>query len=247
MIKKPKLTGTGKERKTDPRGLTRGAKHRVKTARKRKSSSTRWLQRQLNDPYVAAAQRDGYRSRAAYKLTELDERFHFLKGARSVVDLGAAPGGWTQVVTEKCNKQVKVAGIDLLEVEPIAGATFLEMDFTTEDAEKALLDLLDGPVDIVLSDMAAAATGHRPTDHIRTQELVELAFYFARDVLAENGIFVAKVFRGGADQDLLAEMRKSFDKVRHFKPAASRPESAETYLVAQGFRKSKKGFQEKVK
>ncbi len=238
MIKRPKLTRTGKERKTDPRGLTRGEKFRVKTSRGRKISSVRWLQRQLNDPYVDAANRDGYRARSAYKLLELDDKFSFLRNARTIVDLGAAPGGWTQVALKKAGRKARVVGIDLLEVAPLDGATFLQMDFTTNAAEEKLLELLQGPVDLVMSDMAATTTGHQQTDHIRTLALVEIAFDFARKTLKEGGIFVTKVFRGGADQDLLAEMKKSFKSVRHFKPPASRAQSAETYLVAQGFRKA---------
>lgn len=237
MIKRPKLTRTGKERKTNASGLTRGEKFRVKSSRGRTISSTRWLQRQLNDPYVDAARRDGYRARSAYKLLELDEKFSFLRQAGSIVDLGAAPGGWTQVALKKSHKKARVVGIDLLEIDQIEGAEFLQMDFTTDDAEKALLDLLDGPVDLVMSDMAAATTGHQKTDHIRTLALVEVAFDFARKTLGEKGVFVAKVFRGGTDQQLLAEMKSCFKTVRHFKPPASRAESAETYLVAQGFRK----------
>ncbi len=239
MIKRPKLTRTGKERKTDPRGLTRGEKFRVKTSRGRKISSVRWLQRQLNDPYVDAAHRDGYRARSAYKLLELDDKFSFLRQARTIVDLGAAPGGWTQVALKKAGRKARVVGIDLLEVPPLDGATFLQMDFTTDAAEEKLFELLAGDaVDLVMSDMAAATTGHQQTDHIRTLALVELAFDFAKKTLGEGGIFVTKVFRGGADQDMLAEMKKSFKSVRHFKPPASRAQSAETYLVAQGFRKA---------
>lgn len=236
MIKKPKLSKTGKVRRVDPRGITRGKKTHVKTARYRKSSSTRWLQRQLNDPYVAASKRDGYRSRAAYKIIELDEKFGFLHGAKSVVDLGAAPGGWTQVAAKECAGNVSIIGIDLLEVAPVAGAQMLKMDFTTDEAEKALLDLIDGPVDLVMSDMAAATTGHQNTDYIRTLGLMELAFDFAKKVLGKNGTFVAKVFAGGTDNKLLADLKKHFKSVRHFKPPASRSESKETYLVAQGFK-----------
>ncbi|MEZ5759266.1 MAG: RlmE family RNA methyltransferase [Emcibacteraceae bacterium] len=235
MIKKPKLSKSGKERKLDPRGIVRGEKTRVKTARYRKSSSTRWLQRQLNDPYVAAAKRDGYRSRAAYKLLELDEKFNFLHGVKSVVDLGAAPGGWAQVAAKQCAGDVRIIGIDLLEVAPVPGAIMLQMDFTTDEAEKALLDLIDGPVDLVMSDMAAATTGHQNTDYLRTIGLVELAFDFATKVLVKNGTFVAKVFAGGTDNKLLEDVKKRFKSVRHYKPPASRSESKETYLVAQGF------------
>lgn len=236
MIKKPKLSKSGKVRRVDPRGIVRGEKTHVKTARYRKTSSTRWLQRQLNDPYVAAAQRDGYRSRAAYKIIELDEKFSFLHNIRSVVDLGAAPGGWAQVATQLCSGDVKIVGIDLLEVAALPGATFLEMDFTSDEAEKALLDLIDGPVDLVMSDMAAATTGHQNTDYIRTLGLAELAFDFAKKTLGKNGTFVTKVFAGGTDNTLLEDVRKNFNKVRHYKPPASRSESKETYLVAQGFK-----------
>jgi 23S rRNA (uridine2552-2'-O)-methyltransferase len=238
MIKKQKINKSGKVARVDPRGIVRGGKTRVKTARYRKSSSTRWLQRQLNDPYVAASKRDGYRSRAAYKLLELDDRFSFLHGVHTVVDLGAAPGGWTQVARHQCAGDVSIIGIDLLEVRPILGATFLEMDFTTDEAEKVLLDLIDGPIDLVMSDMAVATTGHQNTDYIRTLGLVELAFDFAKKTLAKNGTFVAKVFSGGTETELLKDIRANFTKVRHFKPPASRSESKETYLVAQGFKKS---------
>lgn len=235
-VKKPKLDKSGKVKRSDPRGIVRGEKTRVKTARYRKSSSTRWLQRQLNDPYVAAANRDGYRSRAAYKLIELDEKFSFLKGVKSVVDLGAAPGGWTQVAVKECSNNVKIVGIDLLEIDPIAGAEFLKMDFTEAGAEQALLNMLDGPVELVMSDMAAATTGHQNTDYIRTIGLVELGFHFAKKVLAENGTYIAKVFRGGTETELLNDLKKHFKTVRHFKPPASRSESKETYMVAQGFK-----------
>ncbi len=236
MIKKPKLSKTGKERKLDPRGIVRGGKTHVKTARYRKSSSTRWLQRQLNDPYVAAAKRDGYRSRAAYKIIELDEKFNFLHGAKAVVDLGAAPGGWSQVAAKECAGNVSIIGIDLLEVAPVAGATMLKMDFSTPEAEEALLKLIDGPIDLVMSDMAASTTGHQNTDYIRTLGLMELAFDFAIKVLGTDGTFIAKVFAGGTDANILANLKSNFTSVRHFKPPASRSESKETYLVAQGFK-----------
>ncbi|MBT5187184.1 MAG: RlmE family RNA methyltransferase [Kordiimonadaceae bacterium] len=236
-MKKPKLSKTGKERRLDPRGIVRGEKTRVHTARRRKSSSTRWLQRQLNDPYVAASKRDGFRSRAAYKIIELDERFSFLHGVKTVVDLGAAPGGWTQVAAKKCSGNVRIIGIDLLEIAPIADAEFVQMDFTENEAEQKLLDMLDGEkIDLVMSDLAAATTGHQNTDYIRTIGLVELGFDFAKKVLAENGTYVAKVFRGGTDTDLLIDLKKHFNKVRHFKPPASRSSSKETYMIAQGFK-----------
>jgi len=236
-MKKPKLSKSGKERRLDPRGIVRGEKTRVHTARRRKNSSTRWLQRQLNDPYVAASKRDGYRSRAAYKIIELDERFSFLHGVKSVVDLGAAPGGWTQVAAKQCAGNVRIIGIDLLEIAPIADAEFVQMDFTDNEAEKKLLDMLDGEkVDLVMSDLAAATTGHQNTDYIRTIGLVELGFDFAKKVLAPDGTYIAKVFRGGTDTDLLIDLKKHFNKVRHFKPPASRSASKETYMVAQGFK-----------
>jgi len=238
VIKRPKLSGTGKIRKTNASGLTRGEKFRVKTSRGRKISSVRWLQRQLNDPYVDAARLDGYRARSAYKLLELDEKFSFLKQAKVIVDLGAAPGGWTQVALKKSGRKARIIGIDLLEIAPLDGASFLQMDFTTPEAEAKMLALCQGPVDLVMSDMAAATTGHQQTDHIRTLALVELAFDFAKKTLGDGGVFVTKVFRGGADQKLLAEMRKCFATVRHFKPPASRAGSAETYLMARGFNKN---------
>jgi 23S rRNA (uridine2552-2'-O)-methyltransferase len=212
---------------------------RVKTAKKRTTSSTRWLQRQLNDPDVAAAKREGYRSRAAFKLAELDDQVKFLKPGIRVVDLGAAPGGWTQVAVERVKPQQsggQVIGIDLLEVPPIAGATILLGDFMADDAPHRLEELLEGPVDVVLSDMAASATGHTQTDHIRIIALAETAQDFAEQVLAPGGTFIAKVLRGGTERDLLERLKKNFTKVRHIKPPASRADSAEMYVVATGFR-----------
>ena len=209
---------------------------RVKTARRRSEQSTRWLERQLNDPYVKRAKAEGYRSRAAYKLIELDERFHFLKGARAIVDLGIAPGGWAQVVRKQCPKAA-VAGIDLLEVDPIPGVEILQMDFMADDAPAALQQALGGQVvDLVLSDMAANTVGHQQTDHLRTMGLVEAAAYFAVDVLKPGGHFVAKVLAGGADNDLVALLKKNFSAVKHAKPPASRKGSSEWYVVAQGFK-----------
>ena len=235
-MKRPKLTRTGKPRKISGHGITSGQKQRVHTARGRKLSSTRWLQRQLNDPYVAAAKREGYRSRAAYKLIELDEKFHFLKNAQTIVDLGAAPGGWTQVVAKKCSKDAVIVGIDILPMEPVAGATILEMDFLSEKAEAELSRLIGGEADLIISDMAAPTTGHKETDHLRTMALVEAAWYFAEDVLKKGGTFVAKVFAGGTNNELLDSMKGRFDSIRHYKPPASRTGSPETYLVAMGFR-----------
>lgn len=220
----------------DPRSVSRGPKVRVKTAARRKTSSTRWLQRQLNDPYVAAAKRDGYRSRAAFKLLELNERFEFLKGARRVVDLGAAPGGWTQVVRQICGAQTKVVGIDLQDVEPIEGAVIIKLDFMADNAERELMALLEGPAHVVLSDMAAASTGHQQTDHLRTMALCEAAFLFAVKVLCPGGAFVAKVLRGGTEDKLLVAMKRNFKVVRHAKPPASRADSTESYIVAMGFK-----------
>jgi len=235
VLKKPRPTKGKKSNRVDPRGVTRGPKTRVKTARYRKTSSTRWLQRQLNDPYVAAAQRDGYRSRAAYKLLELNDRFHFLDNARTIVDLGAAPGGWSQVALQETNNRARIVGIDLLEVEPLGGAVFLKMDFLDDDAEQKLIDTLGGSADIVMSDMAATTTGHRQTDHLRTMALVETAFDFTCKVLSPGGTFIAKVLRGGTEDDLLRVMKAQFQHIRHYKPPASRPESTETYVIAQGF------------
>jgi len=217
----------------------RDLKVRVKTARRRKASSTRWLARQLNDPYVAAARRAGYRSRAAFKLAELDDRFHFLKPGARVVDLGAAPGGWTQVAVARTRAALgagAVLAVDLQDMDPVPGARFLKLDFTEPDADAAVRLALAGPVDVVLSDMAAAATGHKPTDHLRIVHLCELAYDLAATVLAPGGSFVAKVLQGGAEATLLRRLKRGFESVRHVKPPASRAESAETYLVAQGFR-----------
>lgn len=220
----------------DPRSIGRGPKVRVKTAKKRSTSSARWLERQLNDPYVAAAKREGYRSRAAYKLREMNDKFGFLKGVRRVVDLGAAPGGWTQVVGEVCGPATQVVGIDLLDVPPIPGAEIIKLDFLAPDAEARLMGLLGGQADVVLSDMAAATTGHRQTDHLRTMALVEAAFDFACKVLAPGGAFVAKVLRGGTENELLANIKRCFASVKHVKPPASRAGSTEMYVVAQGFK-----------
>jgi 23S rRNA (uridine2552-2'-O)-methyltransferase len=207
----------------------------VTSARHRKASSTRWLERHINDPYVKRAGVEGYRARAAYKLIELDQRFALLKGAERVVDLGAAPGSWTQVVL-KARPNAKVVGIDLLAVAPIAGAQMLEMDFLDTEAAAAIETALGGPADLVLSDMAANMVGHQQTDHLRTMALVEAAAQFAAEVLKPGGAFVAKVLAGGAEPRLVARLKQQFTSVRHAKPPASRKESSETYLVAQGFR-----------
>jgi 23S rRNA (uridine2552-2'-O)-methyltransferase len=214
----------------------RNLKVRVKTAKRRTASSARWLERQLNDPYVAEARKRGYRSRAAFKLSQLDDRFHFLKNGARVVDLGCAPGGWTQVVVERCGRSAHVVGIDLTEVEAISGADLMVGDFLAEDAPDRLKTALGGPADVVLSDMAAHATGHTKTDHLRVMALVEAAHLFAREVLAPGGAFVAKVLQGGTERDLLTALKRDFARVAHVKPAASRADSAEMYLVATGFR-----------
>jgi 23S rRNA (uridine2552-2'-O)-methyltransferase len=208
---------------------------RVKTARGRKVGSTRWLERQLNDPYVRRARAEGYRSRAAYKLIELDERFGFIKDAKRIVDLGIAPGGWAQVVRQRLPKAVLV-GIDLLPTDPIEGATILLMDFMDDAAPAALRDALGGEADLVLSDMAANTVGHPQTDHLRTMALVEAALLFATEILRPGGAFVAKVLAGGADSELVAELKRRFTAVKHAKPPASRKGSSEWYVVAQGFK-----------
>jgi 23S rRNA (uridine2552-2'-O)-methyltransferase len=208
---------------------------KVKTARGRKLSSTRWLERQLNDPYVKRAKAENYRSRAAYKLLELDERFLFLKGAKAVVDLGIAPGGWSQVVRRRAS-QAKIVGIDPLPTDPIEGVTILQLDFLDDQAPARLKAALGGPADLVLSDMAANSVGHQQTDHLRTMGLVEAGFAFAREVLGPGGTFVAKVLAGGADSALVAELKRNFRSVKHAKPPASRKGSSEWYVVAQGFR-----------
>jgi len=213
----------------------RHASVRLKTARGRTVSSQRWLQRQLNDPYVAEAKKRGYRSRAAFKLLQLDDQLRFLKPGARVVDLGAAPGGWTQVSVERTKGGV-VVGIDLTPVEPIAGATVLAKDFYDEDAPEVLKDLLGGPADVVMSDMAAPATGDPQVDHLRIMALAEAAHDFARQILKPGGAFVAKVLQGGTERTLLDQLKRDFAKVRHVKPAASRADSAEMYVVATGFR-----------
>ena len=208
---------------------------RVRTAKGRKVSSTRWLERQLNDPYVRRAKAEGYRSRAAYKLLELDERFGLLKGVKSVVDLGIAPGGWSQVVRRRMPK-ANVVGIDLLPTDPIGGVAILQMDFMDDAAPARLQEALGGPPDLVLSDMAANTVGHAQTDHLRTMGLVEAALEFAVQNLRPGGAFVAKVLAGGADSQLVAELKRHFTAVKHAKPPASRKDSSEWYVVAQGFK-----------
>lgn len=217
----------------------RTLRQRVKTARKRTLSSQKWLERQLNDPYVARAKREGFRSRAAYKLIELDDKVRFLKPGGRVVDLGAAPGGWAQVAAQRVGAgegKGNVVGVDLLPIEPLPGAAFLQLDFMAPEAPERLVALLGGPADVVLSDMAANATGHKKTDHLRIVGLAEAAADFARSVLAPGGVFLAKVLQGGTEGALLADLKRDFAAVRHVKPAASRSDSAELYVLATGFR-----------
>ena len=217
----------------------RALKTRVKTARKRSLSSTLWLQRQLNDPFVAQAKREGYRSRAAYKLLEMAEKYKIFKPGGRIVDLGAAPGGWSQIAAREVKSaegRGRVIGIDLLEIDPIVGVEFKVMDFHDTDAPDALREWLGGPADGVMSDMAANATGHRQTDHLRIVGLAEIAIDFACSVLAPGGFFVAKVLQGGSEGDLLARLKREFATVRHLKPKASRADSAEVYVLATGFR-----------
>jgi 23S rRNA (uridine2552-2'-O)-methyltransferase len=225
---------------SDKRGEgARPLKQRLKTARKRTTSQQKWLERQLNDPYVARAKREGYRSRAAYKLLEIDEKHRLLKPGQRVVDLGAAPGGWSQIAARKVGSpegKGRVVGIDLLPIEPLPGAEFIVLDFLDPDAPERLETLLGGPADVVLSDMAANATGHKQTDHLRIVGLAEAAADFARSVLAPGGAFLAKVLQGGTEGALLADLKRDFTAVRHVKPAASRADSAELYVLATGFR-----------
>jgi 23S rRNA (uridine2552-2'-O)-methyltransferase len=212
----------------------RGLAVTVKSAKSRSAASQRWLARQLNDPYVAAARQQGWRSRAAFKLLEMDARFHLLRPGLRVVDLGAAPGGWTQVAVQA--GAASVLAIDLLPMEPVRGATIIEGDFTDPDVPIRLTEALGGPADLVLSDMAPNTTGHAATDHLRIVALAEMAAEFAVPVLAPGGSFVAKVFQGGSERGILDMLKRRFASVRHAKPPASRKESSELYVVAQGFR-----------
>ena len=208
----------------------------LRSTRRRKPSSTRWLSRQLNDPYVAEARRLGYRSRAAFKLIELDERFRLLRPGQRVVDLGCAPGGWTQLAAARVGRYGTVVGVDVTETAPVPGATLVTADIRDPAALAAIGNTLGGPADIVLSDMAPAATGHAATDHLRIVALAEEAFAVASQILKPGGAFVAKVFQGGAEGQLLAALKRGFAELRHAKPPSSRAESAETYVVATGFR-----------
>lgn len=221
------------------RGGDRGLKIKVKTAKRRSAQSTRWLERQLNDPYVAAARREGWRSRAAFKLIELDDKYHFLKPGQAVVDLGAAPGGWSQVAAKRVEADKgrgKVVAIDILAIDPIPHVDFVELDFMDDAAPDRLKAMLGGPADVVLSDMAANTIGHRQTDHIRTTALLEAAVDFAVDVLKPGGTFLGKAFQGGTEGRVLDVLKRRFATVRHVKPPASRQESVEIYVIATGFR-----------
>jgi 23S rRNA (uridine2552-2'-O)-methyltransferase len=220
---------------------TRDLKVRVRAGKKRSLASKLWLDRQLNDPYVARAKREGMRSRAAYKLIEIDDKYHVLKMGGRVVDLGAAPGGWSQIAAKRVGADAgrgRVVAIDILEMVAVAGVEALHLDFLAEDAPDRLKALLGGPADVVLSDMAANATGHRKTDHLKIMALAETAALFAREVLRPGGTFLCKVLQGGTEGTLLAELKRDFATVRHVKPAASRSDSAELYVLAMGFRQS---------
>jgi len=240
MTKPPRGYKTRKERASS--GPSQRMKHtKVKTARGRKLSSKLWLERQLNDPYVVEANKRGYRSRAAFKLIELDEKFKFLKSGARVVDLGAAPGGWSQVAAQivlkgKHGRTGKVVALDIQDMEPLPDVTFLLQDFMDDDAPDNLKAALGGEADVVMSDMAASATGHTPTDHLRIMGLCETALEFAREVLSEGGVFLAKVLQGGTEGEMLNAMKRDFTQVRHAKPPASRQDSAEMYVVALGFK-----------
>ena len=218
---------------------SRPLKVQVKKKKGRTPAQKLWLDRQLNDPYVAQAKREGYRSRAAYKLIELDDRFHLLKPGARVVDLGAAPGGWSQVAAKRVGAETgkgRVVAIDILDMPPVGGVDVLHLDFLDHTAPEKLKALLGGPADVVLSDMAANATGHRQTDHLKIMALAETAAQFAREVLEPGGSFLCKVLRGGTEGDLLNDLKRDFAKVKHVKPAASRADSAELYVLAMGFR-----------
>jgi 23S rRNA (uridine2552-2'-O)-methyltransferase len=208
----------------------------LKPDKRRKPSSRAWLERQINDPYVARAKREGFRSRAAFKLAEIDDKYRLFKAGARVVDLGAAPGGWSEIAAQRVGPSGRVVALDILEIKPIAGVEFLHLDFLDESAPARLKAMLGGKADVVLSDMAANATGHRQTDHLRIMALAEAAADFSRDVLAQGGAFLCKVLQGGTETTLLAELKRDFATVKHVKPPASRSDSAELYLLARGFR-----------
>jgi len=213
---------------------------KLKDEKRRTPSSRAWLERQISDPYVARAKREGHRSRAAYKLAEIDDKFHLLKSGGRVVDLGAAPGGWSEIAARRVGAKGRVVAIDLLEMKPLTGVEFLKLDFLDEMAPHRLKTMLGGRADAVLSDMAANATGHRQTDHLRIMALAEAAAHFAREVLGEGGSFLCKVLQGGTEAALLANLKRDFSSVKHVKPPASRSDSAELYLLARGFRGAQK-------
>jgi 23S rRNA (uridine2552-2'-O)-methyltransferase len=215
--------------------MKRGPRQRVR-AKGRTASSQRWLERQINDPYVARAKREGFRSRAAYKLAEIDDKYRLLRPGARVVDLGAAPGGWSQVAAQRAGPSGRVVAVDVLDMAPIPGVEFIQLDFLHPTAPERLEMALGGPADVVLSDMSPKATGHRQTDHLKIMGLVEAAADFARRVLRPGGAFLAKVFRGGTERTLLDALKRDFTNVRHVKPPASRPDSAESYVLATGFR-----------
>jgi len=230
------MKGRGRNRGIGGIASRRRQAVRVRTARRRSVSSKNWLERQLNDPFVAAAKEEGYRSRAAFKLLQLDQQFHLLHRGMRVVDLGAAPGGWSQVAARKIGAKGKLVALDILPMDPIPGAFILHLDFMADEAPARLREALGGKADLVLSDMAPSTTGHTGTDHIRIMALAEAAALFAMEVLAPGGAFVCKLFQGGAESELLGQLKKRFAKVKHAKPAASRAESSETYVVATGFK-----------
>lgn len=234
MSETPKRSGRGGGRP----GATPGARPlavRVKTAKKRDHASTLWLERQLNDPYVTEAKRLGYRSRAAFKLIQLDDKYRLIRPGMRIVDLGAAPGGWTQIAVARATGG-RIVALDILPMDPVPPAILFHLDFLRPEAPALLIEALGGPANLVLSDMASPTTGHRTTDHIRIIALAEIALDFAISVLAPGGAFVAKVFQGGSEKDLLGKLKRDFQTVRHVKPPASRADSAEVYVVAQGFR-----------
>lgn len=244
----PVMSAGRNDRPAPPGRASPVARQRVKKGGNRTPSSRAWLERQLNDPYVVAAKRDGYRSRAAYKLIEIDDRHRLLRPGGRVVDLGAAPGGWSQVAAARVGRATgrgRVVGIDLLEVDPLPGVDLLTLDFMADEAPERLRDLLGGEADAVLSDMAANATGHKRTDHLKIMGLAEAAAEFARGVLAPGGAFLAKVLQGGTETALLADLKRDFAAVRHVKPAASRSDSAELYVLATGYRGGERPYDDR--
>jgi 23S rRNA (uridine2552-2'-O)-methyltransferase len=224
---------------SDPSLTGRKEKIRVKTTNKRSVSSARWLERQLNDPYVAEAQKRGLRSRAAFKLIELDEKYKLLRKGQRVLDLGAAPGGWSQIAAERVGPKGRVLAVDILPMDALEGVQIMQQDFMADEAPERIRAALDGPADLVLSDMAAPTIGHTRTDHLRIMAMAEAAYQFASEVLAPGGVFISKLFQGGATKDLLDLLKRDFEHVRHVKPPASRADSAEIYVVATGFRGGK--------